>query len=214
MSDQDPRADDATPPPEQQPPLAERPSAEAQRAPEPARHHSRWWMVATAVFAVAAVGLGAWALSLRSDSEDKDTQIAAQQQQIEKQEGVAGQLRETASGIAENTQQALSDLGDQLDEIQGIAESTEQDAEAAIDEAESAAADAKERADSAGDEVDKAEAQAEEAGARADAAVACARGYLSAIGSAFGGDSLDAGIEQAKSEVEALNGSCAGTLGS
>lgn len=199
MSDPDPRADDATPP---QPDL------------QPARHHSRWWKVATAVFAVAAIGLGAWALSLRSDSEDKDTQIAAQQQQIEEQQGVAGQLRETASGLAEDTQQALSDLGDQLDDIEGIADATQQDAEAAIDEAETAAADAKERVDSATDEVDKAEAQAEEAGARADAAAACARGYLSAIGSAFGADSLSAGTEQAKSEIEALNGSCADTLGS
>ena len=180
--------------------------------PEQQQGHSRWWIVATLVFAVAAVGLGAWAISLRSDNDDKDAQIAEQQQQLEEQQGVGEQLREAASGVAEDTQQALSDLGAQLDEIQGTAEATQEDTQQAIDEAEKAAADAKQQVDEAGDELDKARAQADEAGARADTAAACARGYLSAIGSAFDADSISAGVDQAKSEIESLQGSCSGVL--
>jgi uncharacterized membrane protein YdfJ with MMPL/SSD domain len=180
---------------------------------EPGRR-GRGWIVATVVCAIAAIGLGAWALSLRSDNEDKDAQIAAQQKQLDEREGVAGQVREAASGIAEDAQQAMRELGDQLDEIQGTATATQEEAQAAIERAESAAADAKDRLDAAaGDQLDKARAQADEASARADAAAACARGYLSAIGGAFDAGSIGEGVDQARSDIQALQGSCAETLG-
>jgi len=177
---------------------------------------SRGWVIATVVFAIAAIGLGAWALSLKSDNDDKDAQIAAAQKQLDaQQQSVAGKLKEAASGIAGDTQQALQDLGTQLDQVQGTATATQQDVEAAINEAQTKADDARTRAEQAGsDAVDKAQAQADEASARADEAAACARGYLSAIGSAFDAGSITAGVEQAKSEIEALQGSCADTLGS
>jgi hypothetical protein len=189
------------------------PSAQAHQAPEQRRGHSRWWIVATLVFAVIAIGLGAWALSLRSDNDDKDAQIADQQQQLEEQQGVAGQVRETARGVTEDAQQALSELGAQLDDIQRAAETTQEDTQQAIDQAKQAAADAKQEADQAADELDKARAEADEAGARADEAAACARGYVSAIGSAFDADSIEAGVERAKTEIESLQGSCSGVLG-
>ena len=170
--------------------------------------------MATIVFALVAIGLGAWALSLRSDNEDKDATIASQQQQLEEQQGVAGQLEEAASGFAEDTRQELSGLGDQLDDIQGTAAATQEETQAAIDRAEDAAAEAQANVDSAGDEVDRAKAQADEAAARAEAAGACARGYLSAIAGAFDADSIADGVDHARSEIEALSGSCADTLGS
>ena len=40
------------------------------------------WIIATVVLLVAVAGVGAWALSLRSDLDDKDAQIASQQQQL------------------------------------------------------------------------------------------------------------------------------------
>jgi chromosome segregation ATPase len=178
------------------------------------RHPARRWIIATAVFAVAAIGLAVWAFSLQSDLDDKDAQLAAQQKQIDDQQGVADRLREAASGASQNLQGALGDLGDQLDEIQGTAEATQQDAQKAIDEAEATAADAQDRADAAADDVERAQAQAEESKADADATRACARGYLSAIGSVFEAGSIEQGVAKARDEIEALNASCEDRLGS
>ena len=127
---------------------------------------------------------------------------------------MAGDLREAASAAAGDVQQALSGLGDQLDQIQGTADATQADVQSAIGQAEDAAADAQARADSAGDEVERLRAQADAAAARAEEAGACARGYLSAIAGAFGAGSLEEGVDQARSDIEALSGSCSGTLGS
>ena len=178
------------------------------------RHPARKWIVATVVLLIAVVGVGVWAFSLRSDAEDKDAQIAAQQQELEDQQGVADQLEQAATGVADDAKQALSDLGDQLDEVQSEAEATQDETQDAIASAEQAASDARERAESAGDEVDEAGARADEATANAEAAGACARGYLSAIGSVFDAASLSEGATQAKSEIQALNASCRDKLGS
>jgi DNA repair exonuclease SbcCD ATPase subunit len=182
--------------------------------PGPAPRRSRGWIAATAVLLLAVVALGAWALSLRSDNEDKDETISAQQQQLEEQQELAGGLREAASGVADDVQQALSGLGDQLDEIQGSATAAQEDAQAVVDQAEDAAADAQARAESAGDEVERLEAEADEAAASAEHVGACARGYLSAVAGAFDAGSLQEGIDQARSDIEELSASCSGTLGS
>jgi chromosome segregation ATPase len=174
----------------------------------------RKWIIATVVLLVAVVGLGAYALSLRSDIDDKDAQIAAQQQQLEQQQGVADDVRDAAAGLSEDAQQKFAQLGDQLGEIQGQAETAEADAQAAIESAEQAAADAQARAEGAQDEVEEANARADEATAKADATAACARGYLSALGGAFDAASVSEAIDQAMTDIEALNASCSGTLGS
>jgi len=175
---------------------------------------AKTWIIATVVLLVAVVGVGAWALSLRSDVDDKDAQIASQQQQLEEQQGVAAQVEEAASGFTEGAQQAFSDLGDQLDQVQTEAAATQEETQAAIEDAEQAAADAKARAESAEDEVAEADARADEATAQAEAVGACSRGYLSAIGSAFDAASISEGVDQAKSDIEALNASCLEKLGS
>ena len=176
-------------------------------------HPARRWIVATVVLLVVAVGLGAWAFSLRSDVDDKDAQIAAQQQELDEQQGVADQVQEAASGLADDAQQALGELGDQLDQAQSEAAATQEDTQNTIDDAEQAAADAQDRADSAEDDVAQAKARADEATAEAAAVGACAKGYLSAIGSVFDAASISDGVTQAKSDIEALNASCADRLG-
>jgi chromosome segregation ATPase len=172
----------------------------------------RKWIIATVVLAVAVVGLGAYAVSLRSDIDDKDAQIASQQQQLEEQQGVAGDVQDAAASLAENTQQAFGQLGEQLDQIESAASATQEETQAAIENAEQAAADAKERADSAQDDVAAAEARADEAEAQAEAAGACARGYVQAIGGAFDAGSVEEGVSQAMTDIEALNASCSDTL--
>jgi DNA repair exonuclease SbcCD ATPase subunit len=189
------------------------PPVEQSGQPSARKRGARAWIVATIVLAVAAVGLGAWALSLRSDVDDKDAEIAAQQQ-LEEQKGVAQDVREAAGGVAQNVQQALRDLAKQLEEVQGTTAATQQQTQQAIERAEDAAAEAQAQVKAAGSRLDRVRAQADEAAAKAEAAGECARGYISAIAGAFDAPSLSDGVAQAKSEVEALAGSCSGTLGS
>ena len=181
---------------------------------EPQKNPATKWIIATVVLLVAVIGLGAWALSLRSDGEDKDAQIAAQEQELAEQQGVADEVEQAAAGLAEDAQQAFSDLGEQLDQIESDAAATQEETQAAIEDAEQAAADAKARADSAEDEVAEADARADEATAQAEAVAACAQGYLSAIGGVFDAASISEGVDQAKSDIEALNASCLEKLGS
>jgi chromosome segregation ATPase len=177
-------------------------------------HPSRKWIIASVVLLIAVVGIGGYALSLRSDIDDKDAQIASQQQQLEEQQGVADDVRDAAASLGDDAQEVFAQLGDQIDEIQSQAAATQEDTQQAIENAEQAAEDAKARAESAEDEVEQANARADEAQAQAEAAGACARGYLSAIGSAFDAASLSEGVSAAMSEIETLNASCQGTLGS
>jgi chromosome segregation ATPase len=166
------------------------------------QHSSRPWIIATIVCALAAVGLGVWAFSLRSDNQDKDDQIAAQQQQLENAQGVGAQVREAASQLGDDARQALSQLGDQIDQIEGTAQATQADIQQQIEEAQA-------RAQEAGDDL---RARADQAEARAEAAGACARGYLSAIGRVFDAGSLTDGVAQARTDIEQLSGSCESTL--
>jgi chromosome segregation ATPase len=177
------------------------------------RHPARKWIIATVVLLVAVVGVGAYALSLRSDVDDKDAQIASQQQQLDEQQGAADDVQDAAASLAEDAQQALGALGDQIEKIQSQAEATQEETQKAIEDAEQAAQDAQERADSAQDDVEEANARADEAEAQAQAAGACARGYLSAIGSAFDAGSVEEGVSQAMSGIESLNSSCGDLLG-
>ena len=176
-------------------------------------HRSRGWIILTVLLLLGLIGVGAWALSLRSDNEDKDSTIASQQQQLDEQQGAADQAQEAVGDAAGKLQQALSGLGDQLDQLQGTADQTQEDTQAAIDQAETAADDARARAEGASDDVDKAKAEGEAAKADAEATGACARGYLSAIAGAFDAASLEDGVAQARSDIEALSGSCNGLLG-
>jgi chromosome segregation ATPase len=178
------------------------------------RHPARKWIIASVVLLVAVVGIGAYALSLRSDVEDKDAQIASQQQQLEEQQSAADDVRDAAASLGDDAQEAFAQLGDQIDEIQSQAEATQEETQQAIEDAEQDAEEAKARADSAQDDVEEANARADEAQAQAEAAGACARGYLSAIGSAFDAASVSEGVSAAMSEIETLNASCLDSLGS
>ena len=188
--------------------------ADPHAEPEPPRHPARKWVVATVVMTAAAIGLGIWAFTLRSDVEDKDSQIAAQQQQIEEQGDAAGQVREAASGFTEDVEQNIAALQDQLEQVQGAADATQEQTQAAIEQAEQAATEASDRVAAAEDKAERARAEADEVTAQAEAAGACVRGYLSSIAGIFDAESISAGVDAATVEFEALNASCADVLGS
>jgi chromosome segregation ATPase len=175
---------------------------------------ARKWIVATVVLAATTIGLGALALSLRSDIQDKDAQIAAQQKKLDEQKDLVGQVREAAGGFADEARQALGRLGAELEQLQGAAAVSQAETQKAIDSAEQAAAEAGAKADKARDAIERARARAAEAAARGKAVAACARGYLSALAGAFDAASIKDGVAQASADIEALKPSCSGVLGS
>ena len=171
------------------------------------------WIITTVVLLVAVVGVGAWALSLRSDVDDKDAQIASQQQQLEEQQGVANQVQEAASGLAEDAQQAFSELGDELDQAQSDAAASQEETQAAI-EAPSRLRRTPRRAPTARGRGRQGQRARRRGDGEGRGRRRRARGYLSAIGNAFDAASISEGVEQAKSDIEALNASCLEKLGS
>jgi hypothetical protein len=72
------------------------------------------------VLVLAVVGLGVYVVSLRSDIDDKDDQIAAQQRELEEQQGAAGACARgylssiagafDAASVSEGVTQAQSDI--------------------------------------------------------------------------------------------------------
>jgi chromosome segregation ATPase len=180
-----------------QPPPPGTPSGDA--APE-GDSPSRKWIITTCVLAVVVVGLGIWAFSLNSSNQDKEDTISTQQKQIDEAKGIGGQVKEAVASAGDTIQKSLKDMSAQLDQVAGESQQTQEETQQAIDQAEQAAKQA-------GNEADKAKAEADET-------KSCAQGYLSAITGAFDAASLSEGIDQAKTEIEGLNQSCTGILGS
>ena len=224
MSDAEPpdqHAGDSAPPAQPRPqddgmaPQAAAPAGPPATPPpaESKPHRSRGWIAATVILLLALIGIGAWALSLRADNDDKERHDRLPGAAAP---GAAGRGRRRAGGREQLRRRGPSDAGRARRPARrdpGHGGSDPEDAQAAIDEAEQAAADAAAKAESAGDDVEKAEAEAEAAKADAEATTACARGYLDAIKGALDAGSIDEGVAQARSEIEALSGSCTGLLG-
>jgi hypothetical protein len=111
----------------------------------------------------------------------------------------------------------IDDLSAQLGATIEDLEQTQQDlddAKQAAADAEQAAADAKDTASKADNETDKLKAEADQANAELKAAESksgiaadCAKAYVSAIGSALGGDAA-----AARQQIEAITADCKAAL--
>jgi hypothetical protein len=177
------------------------------------RRQSRWMWV-SAVLAIAAAGLGIWALTLRSDRDDSQQELDTTTQQLtstEQQLDTTKQQLTTAeqdvedlqssngserkgAGLALVTAKVLYDefaeqLGTTNDELAATQQDVE-DANKAAAQAEKDAAAAKQDAADAGDASGKAEAEAKQAKAETQAAESkakAAKGCAKAYIEAFGG---------------------------
>jgi peptidoglycan hydrolase CwlO-like protein len=205
---------------------------------EPEQKRRNWWIWISAALAVVAVGLLAWALTLRSDrdsaQEDLRTaqqELASTQEQLEaaqqdvaeqppEDDGVGGAVL-AAGGLAA-AKSLYDDLAEQLGAAEEDLASTQQDLEEAQRQAEQAeqdAAAAEERAAGAGDETAKAQAEADQARAEADAANAqlaiatdCAKAYVTAFGALFEGDDPEAQAEAVREQFESISTDCKAAL--
>src|SRR5689334_12362416 len=77
------------------------------------------WIVLTCLFAVAAVGLGIWAINAKSDADDAKADLAAQQQAAEKATPTPTPTAAPteAPAVDPAAQQAFDDAASQLGQV-------------------------------------------------------------------------------------------------
>jgi ABC-type transporter Mla subunit MlaD len=172
-------------------------------------HHRRptVWIVLTCVFAVAAVGLGIWAVNAQSDADDAKEQLSAQQQAASEAtpeptptEAPTEAPPAPAATADPETQQAFEDAAAQLGQVSDDVselQSQLQTAKANADEAQQKAADAT-------GAVDKLRAEAEAFQAQAELTKTCLMGTLGALKQTYQSGGAEAAVEQLK----ALAGDC------
>ena len=168
------------------------------------------WKIATGVFAVIALGLGIWAFSLQSDIEDKDAQIAAQQKELDEQSDVAARVQDAAGGAAARRSRPWPISA----RSSSRSRARRRPPRRRYRRRSSVPSRPRPTRRRPGDAAEQAQARVAEATAKAEAAGACARGYLSALAGALEASSISEGVDQAKSDIEALGGSCSDTLDS
>jgi chromosome segregation ATPase len=212
----------------------------ALEAEEPKQPRNRWIWV-SAVLAVVAVGLLAWALSLKSDLDSTQDKLAEAQKKVDStQEQLASatkkveDLQAVPAEEEDNGDAAVlaagavaakalyNDLSEQLGTTQEDLAATQQsleEAEKNAKQAEKDAAAAEERAAEAGNATEKAQAEAEQARAEADAANAklaiakdCAKAYISSFGVLLEAEDPEAKGAEVRDEFESITADCKAAL--
>ena len=214
------------------------PHDDAQPAGSSTGKRRNWWVWISALLALVAAGLLVWALSVKSDQESTQDELASTKQQLEKSEQQQAQATPTATptpadggsggavavagGLAA-AKAVYDDLTEQLGATQEDLAAAEQDlkeANAKAEQADKDAAAAEKQAASADNETDKAKAEADQAKAEATAAESkaavvadCAKAYFSAFGTLFEGDDVGAQAEQVREQLKGITSECQAALG-
>ena len=214
------------------------PHDDGQPVESASKKHRNWWVWISALLALVAAGLLVWALSVKSDQESTQDELASTKQQLEKSEQQQAQATPTATptpadegsggavaiaGVLAAAKAVYDDLTEQLGATQQDLAATEQDlkeANAKAEQADKDAAAAEKQAASADNETDKAKAEADQAKAEATAAESkaavvadCAKAYFSAFGTLFEGDDVGAQAEQVREQLKGITSECQAALG-
>ncbi len=175
------------------------------QAPKRRRNH---WIWISAVLAVVAIGLLIWGLQTRSDLNAANEKNAGLQAQVSQGQETGSEAVTAAKGVISDLEQQLGatneDLADtqqQLDDAQQAQEQAQKDAAAA----EKAAAAADNETDKAKAEADQAKAEAQAAESKTAIAADCAKAYVSAFGTLFGGEGDQASVSQ---QLESITADC------
>ncbi len=199
-------------------------------SPAPRR---KLWIWVSAVLAVVAAVLLIWALTIQSDLDSTQKELAGVQEDLDSTQQALDaaqqdveQLQSEAdkgvrTGVAVGAGKLLYDeFAEQLGATNEDLAATQQDLEDAQEAAEQAEKDAKaakQKAADATDETEKAQAEADQARAELEAAEAraavaadCAKAYISALGPVFEGEGDEDEVRQQLSEITAA---CKDALG-
>jgi uncharacterized protein (DUF3084 family) len=193
--------------------------------PSPKKRRN-WWIWVSVALAIVAAGLLIWALTIQSDLDSTQQELAgvkeeldgtqqslgAAKQDVEQLQADAGEGVRT--GVALGAGKLLYDeFAEQLGATNEDLAATQQDleeAQKAEEQAEKEAEAAEQKASDATDETEKAQAEAEQARAELEAAEAratvaadCAKAYISALGPVFEGEGDEDQVRQQLSEITA-----------
>jgi chromosome segregation ATPase len=163
-------------------------------------HKRPWGWIALSVLLIAGVvGLAIYAAGVNSDLDDANAKIAAQQKQIDEAEGKGDDV------VAAAAKSAYADLRAKAGAAQQNTDQAVEQANQVLDQADQAAADAKGTAD-------ELEAQAAAAQAKAESAATCARSFLSAFSGVFDAATVEDGVDAAVAELKTLQPQCASAI--
>ena len=202
-------------------------------SPAPTKKRRNRWIWVSAVLAVVAAGLLIWALTIQSDLDSTQQELAGAQEELDTTQQALDtaqqeveQLQSEAddgirTGVALGAGKLLYDeFAEQLGATNEDLEATQQDlenAQQAAEQAEKDAKAAKQKAADAADDTEKAQAEADEARAELEAAEAraaiakdCAKAYITALAPAFEGE-IDE--DEARRQVSEITAACKDALG-
>jgi predicted negative regulator of RcsB-dependent stress response len=165
------------------------PGGDASGTPASPRRKRPWALVALcALLAIAVVGLAVWGAGQKSDADDAQAKVEAQQQAA------------ASATVSDDTKAAFQQVaaevganGDSLDAIQQQIDA----AKARVDAAE-------QQRNEASGAIDTAKAELESFKAKADQARTCLQGSLDALGAAVDAGGVDAAVQ----ELQQIAGSC------
>ena len=195
-------------------------------SPAATKKRRNWWIWVSAVLAVVAAGLLIWALTIQSDLDSAQQELAGVQEELDSTQQALDAARQDVeqlqsdaddgirTGVALGAGKVLYDeFAEQLGATNEDLAATQQDleeAQKAANQAEKDAEAARQKASDATDETEKAQAEAEQAKAELEAAEAkaavaadCAKAYISALGPVFEGDGDEDQVRQQLSEITA-----------
>jgi hypothetical protein len=180
--------------PPSQPTAASPSTAGTPPASEPHRRPTLW-IALTVLFALVAVGLGAWALSERSDANDAQAKLDAQASAAEAGATPAASATpsSTVNQVFATIETELGLSGENVDQIKASIDK----AQANVDNAQKAKADAT-------NAIDRLKAEAQSITASAEKTRACLRGAVDSLKQAVQSGGVEAGV----AELQSLAGSC------
>jgi hypothetical protein len=178
---------------------------------EPGRRRSTVWIVLSGILAVAAVGLGIWALSAQSNADDTQTKLdaatkaaAANQADSSQAQATATRAPTAAPAAAPTPDAAAQQQFDELTTALGATNETLDEIQGDLDKAAAAADDAQQAKTDASGALERAKADLASFRANLDVKTTCLRGVLEALKTAFVSGGTDAVVQQ----LETLSGAC------
>jgi hypothetical protein len=175
---------------------------------EPGRRRSTVWIVLSGILAVAAVGLGIWALSAQSNADDTQTKLDAATKAAAANQADSSQAQATATpaptAAAPTPDAAAQQQFDELTTALGATNETLDEIQGDLDKAAAAADDAQQAKTDASGALERAKADLASFRANLDVKTTCLRGVLEALKTAFVSGGTDAVVQQ----LETLSGAC------
>jgi small-conductance mechanosensitive channel len=164
------------------------------------------WIAVSGVLAIAAIGALVWGLSVRSDLDEVNAQVAQLQADNAAQAGAAEEPDPAVTALKGAYEELTAQLGTAADDM-ATATADLEAAQSAAEQAEQAAAAAKEKAGGVKGAVEEAQAAADQAQLEAEAARAqgavvadCAKASFAVVGEFLDGGSL-ATVRDAVQEI-------------